>query len=87
MKKYCTQDGDCANCSLSSYGKDCRGMPIITRSVHINVRVTEELKNKMAYLTKFYKISQADLIEMLIDKEHDCCKLIPGIGSDKNGLY
>jgi len=72
MKKYCTQqDGDCSNCNLSSYGKDCRGMPIITRSVHINVRVTEELKNKMAYLTKFYKISQADLIEMLIDKEHD----------------
>ena len=42
MKKYCTQqDGDCSNCNLSSYGKDCRGMPIITRSVHINVRVTK----------------------------------------------
>ena len=84
MKKYCTQDGDCANCSLSSYGKDCRGMPIITRSARINVRVTEELKNKMAYLTKFHKISQADLIEMLIDKEHDCYKLNTTIGVIKN---
>lgn len=29
MKDYCTQNnGDCASCSLSNYGKDCRNKPI-----------------------------------------------------------
>ncbi len=28
MKDYCTQaEGDCVNCSLSSYGRDCIGQP------------------------------------------------------------
>jgi (2Fe-2S) ferredoxin len=30
MKSYCTQNnGDCATCSLVSYGKDCRNKPVV----------------------------------------------------------
>lgn len=29
MKPYCTQNnGDCASCSLSNYGRDCQNNPI-----------------------------------------------------------
>ncbi len=29
MKDYCTQNnGDCATCSLSNYGRDCMNQPI-----------------------------------------------------------
>lgn len=29
LKEYCTQNnGECVNCSLSSYGKDCKNNPV-----------------------------------------------------------
>jgi len=63
MKPYCTQnDGDCASCSLSSYGRDCQNIRIITahkggRTEQIPTRATKKDKAKF----KEFGISGGDL--------------------------
>lgn len=47
MKDYCTQNGDCASCSLSSYGKDCHNKPIpakIKQSMYFDANDWAEAK-------------------------------------------
>ena len=70
MKKYCTQDGDCANCSLSSYGKDCHNMPIVTKKCYINVRTSDEIKEKLLNVSTWKGLSMSLVVEQLVRKEH-----------------
>lgn len=68
MKPYCTQNnGDCASCSLSSYGRDCQNIRIITahkggRTERISVRATKETRSEFLKLG----ISAGDLFEQAV---------------------
>ena len=71
MKKYCTRDGSCEECSLAkSKDYDCHNMPINTKDAHIQVRSTTKTKNNLAELATSKGISMANVIEELITKEY-----------------
>jgi len=67
-KPYCTQnDGDCSSCSLSSYGRDCHNVRIITshkggRTERISLRATLECKAEFEKIG----ISAGDLFEWAV---------------------
>ena len=47
MKSYCTQNGECASCSLSNYGKDCHNKPIVAKlkqSIYFDASDWQEAK-------------------------------------------
>ena len=67
MKPYCTQNGDCASCSLSSYGKDCHNKPSTTKDKTLQIRLELDLHDKAKKLAPEGNVSM--WIRLLIKKE------------------
>lgn len=67
MKPYCTQNnGECASCSLSSYGRDCKNKTL-NKSELIAIRLDTETLEKIKAVAVEGNVSQ--WIRMLIKKE------------------
>ena len=68
MKQYCTQNnGDCATCSLVSYGRDCHNESIGHKDIRIGIRLDAETHDAIKKLAPEGNISM--WIRSLIRKE------------------